>query len=202
MYALFFLYCVILPKSQLYIVFFWFSYLRVERTLGQGWLLLAVVQDCEGFGEACVFFVGGTEIGLVYFFEEGLVVFDGEPIISNDDVLDFEFIVYLLLATLVHLSEASNHQNILLYRWMQLPLEDTKRIPGAYKPIPILIIQLIRNQMTLPQIHQSKLLPQPLKFLEINIRFDLEEINEPFSEAFPKIERHIILKQILADQSC
>ena len=73
-----------------------------------------MVENCEGFGKACVFFVCSAEVGLIDFFEEGLVVFDGKPVISDYDVLDFKFIVYLLLTALVHLSKASNHKNILL----------------------------------------------------------------------------------------
>lgn len=104
-----------------------------------------MVENCEGFGKACVFFVCSAEVGLIDFFEEGLVVFDGKPVISDYDVLDFKFIVYLLLTALVHLSKASNHKNILLDRWIQLSFKHTKWISWTYKSISILIIQLISN---------------------------------------------------------
>lgn len=99
-----------------------------------------MVQNGESLGKASIFFVGGFEVRLVYFFEEHLVIFYSQPIITNDNVFYLEFFVHFLLPTTIGLCEMGYHENILLDRRIQLPLKDREHIPRTDESISILII--------------------------------------------------------------
>lgn len=108
-------------------------------------LLLAVVKDCKGFGETSVFLVGCPQIWLIYFLEEDLIVFDGEPLVPDDDMLYLILLVKLFVAAGAGLGELGYGDNILLNRAVQLLLEYRKHILRTDMSVSVIIIHLERN---------------------------------------------------------
>ena len=76
-------------------------------------LLLSVIQNGECFRKSSIFFISCPQIWLIHFLEIHLIIFYGQKIISNDDVLNFELVVHLLLPSSILLSVMSNHYDIL-----------------------------------------------------------------------------------------
>lgn len=108
-------------------------------------VLLAVIEHGKGLAETCVFFVGGSKVRLVDFLEKDIVVFDCEPIVTDNDVLYFKLLIDLLIPALVFLSELGDLYHISFNRRIELSFKDRKYIAWADKSITILIIQLESN---------------------------------------------------------
>jgi len=135
-----------------------------------------MIQDCKCLGKNCVFFISGFNIGLIDFFEIHFIVFDGQPIIPNNNMLYFKLLIGTLVYINILLDKFCNPKNILLNFVIELSLKDPKDIFRTEKAVSIFIKKEKRDYMWLPDFDFGEPFINLLKLIKGDVSSKLVKV--------------------------